>query len=91
VRKQTQISARISSETKDELDSLVSARGLKKEFVIETALQHHLQALRELPADVIVPPVIVLTPRSAEDVLYRIRSAQAPTQALKDLMAADGD
>jgi hypothetical protein len=91
MRKRTQISARISSETKDGLDALVSARGLKKQFVIESALQHHLQALRELPADVIVPPVMVLTQGSAEDVSRRIRLALAPTQALRDLMAADAD
>ena len=46
----TQVSAYISEETKAEVEAYVKRRGVKKAYLIEEALQHHLQALREIPA-----------------------------------------
>ncbi len=86
-----QISAPISKETKDLLERHVKATGVKKGHVIESALRHHLRALQELPADVIIPPRIVLTRRSFEQLVERLRSPGQPTQALRDLMRGDGD
>ncbi len=40
----TQISAMISSETKDRLERYARAHGLKKGFLIESALLHHISA-----------------------------------------------
>jgi hypothetical protein len=48
-----------------------------------------LQALHELPADVIVHPKIVVTRRSGAAILKQMRSGKA-TKALRDLMR-DGD
>ena len=42
----TQISAFISDTTSSELDRYTEARGLKKGYVIEQALRHHLRAHR---------------------------------------------
>ena len=50
-----QVSAYISEETKAEVEAYVKRRGVKK-AMIEQALQHHLQALREIPEDLIIPP-----------------------------------
>jgi len=87
----TQISAPISEETKELLEQHVKATGIKKGHLIESALRYHLRALQELPADVIIPPRIVLTRRSFEELLARLRSPGQPTQALRDLMRGDGD
>ena len=57
---ETQISAIISSSTKEMVERYTEARGVKKEHLIEEALLHHLQALRELPADIIIPPRITV-------------------------------
>lgn len=84
--KETQISAYISEETKRELDRLVRSRGLKKGFVVEQALRHHLQALRALPEDVVIPPAIVLDRESFEKVAGEVRSPSRPTPALRRLM-----
>ena len=73
------------------LDRHVRATGIKKGYLIEAALRHHLRALQELPADVIIPPRIVLTRRSFEEVVKRLRSPGQPTQALRDLMRDDED
>jgi hypothetical protein len=47
----TQISAYISEATKQEVERYANAHGVKKGHLVEEALLHHLQALRELPAD----------------------------------------
>lgn len=81
-----QISAYISRDTKRELERLVRARGLKKGFVIEQALKHHLLALRELPDEAIVPTTLVLERESFERVARELRSPSQPTPALRKLM-----
>ena len=53
---ETQISTIISGSTKEMVDRYTEAHGVKKGHLIEEALLHHLQALRELPADIIIPP-----------------------------------
>ncbi len=53
---ETQISAHVSDTTKELVERYVEAHGVKKGHLIEEALLHHLLALRELPADVIIPP-----------------------------------
>ena len=87
----TQVSAPISEETKELLEQHVKATGVKKGHLIESALRYHLRALHELPADVLVPPRLVLTRRSFEQVAKRLRSPGKPTPELRDLMRGDGD
>jgi len=85
----TQISAHISPETRERLDRYVRARGLKKGFVIEQALLHHLQALNELPEDALIPPRLVVTSESGERLLERLAKEEAPNQALRELFAEE--
>jgi Ribbon-helix-helix protein, copG family len=89
MEKQAQISATVSATTKELLDRHVRATGVKRGRLIEQALLHYLQALHELPADVIVYPKIVVTRESGEAILKEIESGE-PSKALRDLMA-DGD
>lgn len=89
---QTQISAYISEETRALLDQTTEARGLKKGHVIEEALLDYLRALRELPSDVLLPGRLVLSEASAQQVQDRLSAPEAPTQAMRALMAGqDGD
>ena len=83
--KPTQISALISQTTRDLLERHVRATGVKKGYLIEQALRHHLQALRELPLDIIVHPKLVVSRRSGEAILKEME-AGAPTDSLRDLM-----
>ena len=85
----TQISAVISAETRALLERRARATGMKKGHLIEQALLHHLQALEELPADVVVHPRLVVTQKSGEMMLRQMKEA-APSPALRDLMD-DGD
>lgn len=87
----TQISAPISEETKALIEEYTKATGIKKGYLVESALRYHLRALQELPADVLVPPRLVLTPRSFHAVAQRLDSPGQPTQDLRDLMKGDGD
>ena len=89
MEKETQISALVSSTTKALLEHHVRATGVKKGHLVEQALRHHLQALQELPADVVVHPRLVVTRKSGEAILKQIRKGK-PTAALRRLMR-DGD
>ena len=86
---QTQISAYISKETKDLVEQFVQARGVKKGFLVESALLHHLKALEELPADVIIPPRLVVSRESGETVLEELEKPAELTDAMKALFEDD--
>ena len=87
----TQISAHISQETKEQVERFVDAHGVKKGALIEQALLHHLQALRELPSDLIVPPRLELSARSFTEVRQLTANPRTPTKALRALMAGRRD
>jgi hypothetical protein len=85
IEKETQISAFVSWSTRELLERHVRATGVKKGHLVEQALRHHLRALQELPADVIIPPKMVVTRESGEAMLEQMENGE-PTQALRDLM-----
>ena len=82
---QTQISAMISPETKKRLEHFARAHGLKKGFLIESAVLHHIMALESLPADAIIPPRLVVSRGTGERLLERIANPREPTAAMKEL------
>lgn len=81
----TQVSAYISEETKAEVEAYVKRRGVKKAYLIEEALQHHLQALREIPEDLIIPSRLVLTEEAMAQIAERITQEEQPAEDLKTL------
>ena len=83
----TQISAYISDETSAELDAYVDARGLKKSFVIDLAIKHHLRALRELPAEALAPPQLVVDAEVGRRLVDRLAKPRKPTAAMRALFA----
>jgi hypothetical protein len=83
----TQISAFISNTTSFELERYVEARGLKKGYVVEQALRFHLRALKELPAEAIVPPQVVVSAETAERLAERMKKPRKPTPAMRALFA----
>lgn len=84
---ETQISAYISEATKQQVERFAEAHGVKKGHLVEEALLHHLQALRELPADIVIPPRLTVTSESFEVVTEFVKKPRKPTKALRDLMA----
>ena len=83
----TQISAYISETTKEQVERYAEAHGVKKGFLVEEALLHHLQALRELPADIVIPPRITVSAKSFAMVSAIVKKPRKPTKALRTLMA----
>ncbi|GMQ75154.1 MAG: hypothetical protein BMS9Abin01_0398 [Gammaproteobacteria bacterium] len=81
-----QVSAYISEETKAQVEAYAKRHGVKKAYLIEEALQHHLQALREIPADLIIPSRLVLTSEAMAQIAERIARKKQPTEALKALL-----
>jgi hypothetical protein len=84
---EAQISASISEATKQQVERYAEAHGVKKGHLLEEALLHHLQALRELPADIVIPPRLVLTPESFEKVSDLAKKPRKLSKALRDLIA----
>ncbi len=83
--KETQISALISEATRDLLERHVRQTGVKKGHLVEQALLHHLQALDELPAEVVVHPRMVVSRSTGKEMLRQTKTA-GPTRALRKLM-----
>jgi hypothetical protein len=81
MKTETRISAVISQSTRDLLDRQVRATGVKKGHLVEQALRHYLQALNELPADVIIHPKIVVTRRSGAEILKKDANRQSHESA----------
>ncbi|HEC13749.1 MAG TPA: hypothetical protein ENI80_10985 [Acidiferrobacteraceae bacterium] len=82
----TQVSAYISEEAKAQVEAYVERHGVKKGYLIEEALRHHLQALREIPEDLIIPSRLVLTSEAMEQVVEGIAGEDQPTEALRTLL-----
>ena len=91
MRKAAQISAEVSLATKELLERYSRATGMKKGHLVEDALLHHIQALQELPMDIVVPARIVVSRASGEQLIKRLASPARPTRKLRELMSGDGD
>ena len=81
-----QISAEISQGTKQLLERYSRAHGVKKQFLIESAVLHHIQALEELPANAIIPPRLVVSAASGRKIAKLVGKRQKPTRKLVELM-----
>jgi len=81
-----QISAVVSEETQRLLDATVQKRGMKKGFVIETALRHYLLVLNAVPGEFITPPVLTVTPESWRSVTEALTDSSEPSPALRELL-----
>ena len=88
---ETQISAFVSTETKAQVEKYARASGVKKGHLIEEALLHHLLALRELPADIVVHPRIVLSAKSGQALAAKLDRKAEPTAKLRALMTRADD
>ena len=84
-----QISAHISGSTKEKVERYTESRGVKKGHLIEEALLHHLQALRELPADIIIPPRVVVDEQTAKTLQERVDKPRRPTKAMEELFSQE--
>ncbi len=58
---------------------------MKKAHLLEEALLHHLQALRELPSDLVIPPRLVVSRDDGEAILERVERPRKPTKAMREL------
>ena len=89
MRRETQISALVSTTTRDLLNKYVRQAGIKKGYLVEQALLHHLQALDNLPAEYVIHPRLTVSRQTGEEILRAAASAE-PTPALRRLLH-DGD
>lgn len=83
---ESQISATVSTSTREKLDRFTESHGLKKNYVIEQALLYFMEARRELPDEALLPTRIVLDDDSFDRVAHVIEKPRPPTDALRKLM-----
>ena len=83
---QSQISATISSATREELDRFTESHGLKKNYVVEQALLFFMKARRELPDEALIPARIVLEDDAFDRIVAMVEQPPPPTEALRELM-----
>jgi uncharacterized protein (DUF1778 family) len=86
-----QISAQISEATRARLDLYARETGIKKGRLIEDAIEAHLDALDEVPAEYIVPHRVVVDAETWEQLVRELEQPAEPTPALRKLMRADAD
>lgn len=82
----SQISATISTATKERLDRFTERHGLKKNFVVEQALLYFMEARRELPDEAFIPTRLVLESRAFARIAKLLEEPPAATDALRELM-----
>ena len=80
-----QISAYIGENVKQKLEDYSTNHGMKKGYLIENAIEHYLQALQELPSNVIVPSSISISSKTYEKIeqLNQSNPNEKLTQLLK--------
>lgn len=88
---QAQVSATISTTTKEKLDRFSEEHGLKKSFVVEQALLFFMESRRELPDEAFVPARIVVGDEEFERVVERLEAPPLATPALRELMRDEDD
>jgi hypothetical protein len=81
-----QVSATISSTTRDKLDRFTEELGLRKNFVVEQALLQFMASRRELPDEAFVPTRVVLDDQGFERLTARLEAMPTPSPALRELM-----
>ena len=86
-----QVSATISSTTKEKLDRFTEELGLKKNFVVEQALLFFMESRRKLPDEAFIPTRVVLDNEAFDRLVSRIEAQPSPTAELRELMRGTGD
>jgi hypothetical protein len=52
-------------------------------------LLHHLQALKDLPIDIVIPPRLVISNESDNNILERLENPALPTEDMKAIFKDD--
>ena len=81
----SQVSATISTTTKERLDRFTEELGLKKNYVVEQALLFFMNVRRDLPDESFIPAKIVLDDAGFQQVVEDLESPLAPRKALREL------
>ena len=82
---ETQISAFVSTSTRDLLDRHSRRTGIKKSRLIEDAIRHHLAALSEFPEEFVIPTRLVISNNDFKKLAASTRNGK-PNAALRALM-----
>jgi hypothetical protein len=82
----SQVSATISTSTKEKLDRFSEELGLKKNFIVEQALLYFMESRRQLPDEAFIPTRLTLESKSFDELLAKLESRPELTDELRELM-----
>lgn len=82
----SQVSATISTATKEKLDRFSEELGLKKNFIVEQALLYFMESRRQLPDEAFIPTRLTVDDETFEELVTRLESRSEPTAELRELM-----
>jgi uncharacterized protein (DUF1778 family) len=82
-----QLAIELPDRTNTMIESYSQKIGIEKNYFIEEALLRHLQALRELPTDIIISSRIMLSGEGMNQVFDLLENPPEPTEDLKKLMS----
>ena len=85
-----QISAQVARTTSELLERFSEQTGIKKGYLVEQALLHHIAVLQELPEDAIIPPRAVAAAEAGRTLLKEIENPSEPNHELRALMSRNG-
>jgi hypothetical protein len=86
---QVQVSAYISHTSKKRLDEFARESGLKKGYILETALSQYIDAAEAIPAEYLTPSTIVVSNEDYDWMVDRMLHPEPPPEALKKLMRGE--
>ncbi len=81
-----QVSATISTTTKEKLDRFSEELGLKKNFIVEQALLYFMESRRQLPDEAFIPTRITLDDETFAKLVAEFELRPEPTAELRELM-----
>ena len=77
-----QISAYIEDDIKQKMEAYSSVNGLKKGFLIQNALDYYLNALQEIPSNMMVPSHISVSNETFDTLLNTNKQANSKLKKL---------
>jgi len=81
-----QVSATISTSTKEKLDRFSEELGLKKDFIVEQALLYFMESCRQLPDEVSIRTQLTMDDETFAELVLELESRPKATAELRELM-----
>lgn len=84
--RKVRISASISDELHSEVDAYLEENSVSVDDLLDVALQHYFESLKEIPDEACIPSKLLITRSSMHKISKLLEGKQEPTTSIKKLM-----